>query len=248
MDQKKRASLTPQPFVILAMPRTGSHHLEALANEHPDVSANGELLNPWDTGWPGVDRTNMSDRELLELAFVRFPGRDEKYEVSRVGCKINEPQFHERHTFFEKLVAWPGLKVIALRRRNLLESLRSFVQARESGHWLAPSADGPAPIPPQVTLSPVDCKSYFRRAEDFYERIFARFSPQQVHEIYYEDLRESPRESLDGIWEFLRVPPHQLSGRHLLQQQETRPLSETVLNYVELRDHFRGTAYQAFFE
>nr|WP_283234686.1 sulfotransferase [Candidatus Protofrankia californiensis] len=240
--------MTPEPFVILTMPRTGSHHLEALANEHPNVLTNGELLNPWDTGWPGVDRTEMSDGELLELAFVRFPRRDEKYEVSCVGCKINEPQFHERPTFFEELAAWPRLKVIALQRRNLLESFRSLTQARDSGRWLAPSADGPAPVPPRVKLSPADCESYFRSAERFYGRIFARFPPEKIHEIYYEDLGDSPRECLARIWDFLGVPPHPLSGCLLLQQQETRPLGEAVLNYAELRDHFRGTPYQAFFE
>ncbi|SBW22887.1 Nodulation protein H [Candidatus Protofrankia californiensis] len=248
MNQERRALSAPEPFVILAMPRTGSHHLKALANEHPNVLTNGEILNPWDTDWPGVDRTEMSDRELLELAFVRFPRRDEKYEVSCVGCKVNEPQFHERPTFFDELAAWPRLKVIALQRRNLLESFRSFIQARESGRWLAPSADGPAPVPPRVKLSPAGCESYFRSAEEFYGRIFARFSPEKIHEIYYEDLRDRPGECMAGIWDFLGVSPHLLSGCLLLQQQETRPLSEAVLNYAELRGHFRGTPYQAFFE
>ncbi|OHV42881.1 hypothetical protein BBK14_31585 [Parafrankia soli] len=229
------------------MPRTGSHHLEALANEHPNVLANGELLNPWDTGWPGVDRTDMSDPELLELAFVRFPRRDAKYEVRCVGCKLNEPQFQERPTFFRELEAWPSLKVIALKRRNLLESFRSLIQARESGRWLAPSAHGPTPVPPRVKLSPADCESYFRSAEEFYGRIFASFSPEKIHEVYYEDLRDSPGECLAEIWDFLRVSPHPLSDCHLLQRQETRPLSEAVLNYDELRGHFQGTPYQAFF-
>jgi Sulfotransferase domain len=242
------AAVRPEPFVILALPRAGTHYLEALANEHPYVSSNGELLNPWDTGWPAVDRSVMSDTELLELAFVNFPKWDGKYEVSRVGCKINEPQFRERPTFFEEMASWPQLKVILLRRRNLLESLRSFKQARKSGQWLVHSADGPAPVPPQVTLPVADCEDYFLSAEAFYRSVFDRFAPEMVHVMWYEDLLDQPDICLDRVWDFLRIPPHRLSGRPQLQRQESRPLSETVKNYAELRDHFRGGPYSAFFE
>jgi hypothetical protein len=248
VNEKGRARSAPEPFVVLAMPRTGTHYLEELANEHPNVLSNGELLNPWDTGWPGVDRTGMSDRELLELAFVHFPQRKDKCAVSRVGCKINEPQFAERPTFYEELAAWPRLKVVLLRRRNLLESFRSLVQARESSYWLAPRTDGPVPVPPQVELSPTGCESYFRSADAFHERVFASFSPEKIYEIHYEHLRDRPGECLAGLWDFLQVSPHQLSGRHVLQRQETRPLSEAVLNHDELRDYFKGTPYDAFFE
>ncbi len=241
-------STRPEPFAILAMPRTGTHYLETLLNEHPAIVSNGELLNEWDAGWPGVDRTAMTDRELLDLAFVGFSKPPGKHEVNRVGCKINEPQFVERPAFFEELAAWPDVKVILLRRRNLLESLRSFSQARESRRWLAPCSDGPAPVPPQVKLSHEDCESYFLSADLFHCRVLTGFPPENVHEMYYEDLCDNPEAALAQVCDFLRIPPHQLSGRPVLQRQETRPLSETVMNYAELREYFQDSPYHAFFE
>lgn len=56
----------------MAMPRTGTHYLEALLNEHPKVLSNGELLNTCDTNWLDKARMLRSDRELLELAYL-FP-------------------------------------------------------------------------------------------------------------------------------------------------------------------------------
>lgn len=248
MNHESRFPTSPDPFVILAMPRTGSHYLETLLNEHPNVQSNGELLNSWDSGWPGADRTGMSDRDLLELAFVNFPVRDEKPKATSVGCKINEPQFGERPTFFEALAAWPRLKVVILQRRNLLESLRSFVQARQSRQWLAPVTEGPAPVPPSVKLSPATCESYFRDADNFYRRIFSSFPSEMACEVFYEDLLDSPEECMANLFDFLGVPPHLLSGGVVLQRQEMRPLSETVLNFDELFSYFRGSSYQCFFE
>ncbi len=63
---------SPGPFVILAMPRTGTHYLEELLNEHPNVLSNGELLNTYDTNWFDKDRLAGSDRALLELAYLRY--------------------------------------------------------------------------------------------------------------------------------------------------------------------------------
>ncbi|MGY3333553.1 hypothetical protein ACVILI_006630 [Mesorhizobium sp. USDA 4775] len=97
---------TPRPFVILAMPRTGTHYLEELLNEHPTVLSNGELLNEYDTNWPGKDRLLRPDRELLEHAYVRYPTRDHK-NVTHIGCKINEPQFRDRPAFFAEMIRWP---------------------------------------------------------------------------------------------------------------------------------------------
>lgn len=38
-------------------------------------------------------RGSCSDRELLECAYLRYPTRSGKIDVTHVGCKINEPQF-----------------------------------------------------------------------------------------------------------------------------------------------------------
>ncbi|MGF6969241.1 hypothetical protein OKW43_006336 [Paraburkholderia sp. WC7.3g] len=62
--------------------------------------------------------------------------------------------------------------------------------------------------------------------------------------------REPPREPaacLATIGDFLGVPALQLSGRAILQRQETRPLDQTVQNFHELRRHFADGPYARFF-
>lgn len=73
-----KSERSPEPFVILAMPRTGTHYLEELLNEHPNVVSNGELLNEFDPNWPDKARLLGSDRELLECAYLRYPARSDK--------------------------------------------------------------------------------------------------------------------------------------------------------------------------
>ncbi len=238
---------SPEPFSILAMPRTGTHYLEALLNEHPNVLSNGELLNTYDTNWPDKDRLLRSDRELLELAYLRYPRRSDK-KVTQVGCKINEPQFHKRPGFFDELARWPGLKVILMTRRNTLESLRSLVQARQSGEWLKFGSNNDAAPPPRVKLSIASCEAYFKTADDFHTRVTRSFASTNMLVIEYESLLHESTTLLATIWDFLGVAALQLSGRVILQRQETRPLDQTVQNFHELRLHFRDGPYARFFE
>ncbi|AJD43759.1 sulfotransferase nodulation protein NodH (plasmid) [Rhizobium gallicum bv. gallicum R602sp] len=241
------SALSPEPFAILGMPRTGTHYLEALLNEHPNVLSNGELLNTYDTNWPDKDRLLLSDCELLELAYLRFPMRSDK-KVTHVGCKINEPQFQERPDFFDELSRWPGLKVIFLSRRNTLESLRSLVQARQTRQWLKFSSDDDAAPPPRVELPIASCEAYFKAADDFHARVEHAFASASLLEIEYERLLREPAACLETIWDFLGVPSHQLSGRAILERQESRPLNETVENFDALRRHFADGPYARFFE
>ncbi|WP_026621876.1 LPS sulfotransferase NodH (plasmid) [Ensifer sp. WSM1721] len=240
-------ALSPEPFVILGMPRTGTHYLEALLNKHPNVLSNGELLNQYDANWPDKSRLLRSNRELLELAYLRCPARKET-KVTHVGCKINEPQFRERPGFFSELVRWPGLKVMLVVRRNALEALRSLVQARQSGQWLKFSSDKDTVPPPRVTLSIADCEAYFKTTEDFHTRVTRSFASSNMLEIEYEGLLGGPDKCLSTIWDFLGVPSRQLSGDAMLQRQEQRSLDQTVENFQELRRHFADGPYAGFFD
>ncbi|MEI9424261.1 sulfotransferase [Mesorhizobium sp. Cs1299R1N1] len=235
----------PGPFVILAMPRTGTHYLEEMLNEHPNVLSNGELLNTYDTNWLDKDRLIGGDRELLELAYLRYPNQTDK-KLTRVGCKINEPQFHDRPSFFAELACWPDLKVILLVRKNTLESLRSLTQARQTRQWLKFSSDNDAA--PPVKLAIACCEAYFKAADEFHSRVTRSFACSDLHAVEYENLLGEPSSCLAKIWDFLGVPAVGLSGTSNLKRQEARPLDETIENFEELRRHFSGGPYASFFE
>ncbi|MEX3960374.1 MULTISPECIES: sulfotransferase [Trinickia] len=242
------ATPPPQPFVILAMPRTGTHYLEELLNEHPNVSSNGELLNRYDANWADSDRLVRSDQELLKLAYQHYPPRAGKTNVAHVGCKINEPQFHDRPGFFDELTRWPGLKVILVVRENTLESLRSLKQARQSGQWLKFGSDSDSALPPRVRLTVEDCETYFKAADDFHARVARTFASTNMLAIDYESLLEEPCACLEKIWKFLGAAAHPFSGGTILQRQEGRSLDQTLENFHELKRHFAGGQYARFFE
>ncbi|WP_090873244.1 sulfotransferase [Paraburkholderia diazotrophica] len=239
---------TIEPFVILGMPRTGTHYLEELLNEHPNVSSNGELLNPYDAIWDNRKRLLLSDRELLEVAYLHYPSRTGKNAITHVGCKINQPQFQERPGFFDELARWPRLKVMLVIRRNTLESLRSLVQARQSGQWLKFGAGNDSGPPPQVTLKIEDCEDYLEAADDFHRLVMGSFSPTNILTVEYESLLGNPASCLHAVWAFLEIPVRPCSGSTVLQRQEVRPLEQTVLNFEELKRHFTGGQYESFFE
>ncbi|PBB14221.1 nodulation protein NodH [Mesorhizobium loti] len=236
---------SPSPFVILAMPRAGTHYLEELLNEHPSVLSNGELLNPYDTNWLDKDRLLGSDRELLELAYLRYPNATNK-KVTRVGCKINEPQFRERPGFFAELARWPCLKVILLVRRNTLESLRSLTQARQTRQWLKYTSGNDAN--PCVKLTVACCEAYFKTADEFHNLVARSFASTDLHVVEYESLLGEPSACLATIWGFLGIPAVRLSGATILKRQEARPLDQTIENFGDLRRHFAGGPYARFFE
>ncbi|WP_027155853.1 sulfotransferase [Mesorhizobium sp. WSM2561] len=239
--------LVPPPgaFVTLAMPRTGTHYLEELLNKHPNVLSNGELLNTYDTNWSDKGRLAGSDHELLELAYLRYPNQTNK-KVTRVGCKINEPQLHERPGFFGELARWPGLKVILMVRKNTLESLRSLTQARQTRKWLKFSSDNDAT--PSVKLAIPCCEAYFKAADEFHNRVARSFASADLHVVKYEDLLGEPSACMAKIWDFLGVAAFELTGTANLKRQEARPLDQTIENFEELRRHFAGGSYAGFFE
>ncbi|MEM5345624.1 sulfotransferase [Paraburkholderia azotifigens] len=239
---------TAEPFVILGMPRTGTHYLEELLNAHPSVLSNGELLNSYDTNWSDTSRLLRSHRELLELAYLHYPVRTGKTLATHVGCKINQPQFQERPGFFEELALWPRLKVMLVIRRNTLESLRSLVQARQSGEWLKYGAGNESGPPPRVVLTIEVCEAYFEAADDFHRHVADSFAPKNVLSIDYQSLLSNPAGCLEAAWTFLGTSVHPCSHRTALQRQEVRPLDQTVLNFDELKRHFRGGPYEKFFE
>jgi LPS sulfotransferase NodH len=231
----------PLPFVVLASARTGSTHLMEVLNQHPNVVAQLELLNPNAPGWRGIDREAMPTSELLRLGYEQYPRRGSA--VASVGCKIidNQTQDH-RSQVLDELAGWSQLRVIRLHRLNVFEAIRSRAQAKQSGQWQRWVGSASEPPPPRVRLERDECLVYIRNAEAFSRRVKELFPPERTLTLSYEELwLQAPQASLDAVWRFLEVEAYLPST--VLQRLESRPLSETVLNYAELHEWFADTPY-----
>lgn len=195
------------------MPRSGTHYLEELLNEHPNVVSNGELLNEHDPNWPDKARLLRSDRELLECAYLRHPTRSDKTDVTHVGCKINEPHFYDRPGIMAELGALAAPRRRRVSYKSPLESLRSLVQARQTGEWLKYGSVSDGKPPPLVSLSLNICETYFKTSAEFHDRIRQSFASSNILELEYERLLREPHLRLELVWEFLELPVRPVSGR-----------------------------------
>ena len=131
-------------FVIVSGARTGSHMLAAALNSSPNILCFREVLN--DTldfiqyGVEGYDDFSEEDMALRSDDPLRF--LDERIfcqhpkEIRAVGFK-----FHYGHVYcfpgiVERMAADTDLRVLHLRRRNMLQALVSLKFAEKTGIWL----------------------------------------------------------------------------------------------------------------
>lgn len=133
----------PLRFIVIGKGRSGTNLLVQALNSHPHVRCFGELFN-WrrpsiDFGLPGYDGYNAADLRLREsdpLTFLDeriFTGHPD--DIRAVGFKL-------LYQHYLGLKVRPGeivgaeLRVIHVRRRNLLRSLVSQELAEQTGEWL----------------------------------------------------------------------------------------------------------------
>jgi LPS sulfotransferase NodH len=228
----------------MTVARSGSWHLVELMNSHPSVVCNGEPLSTEDMTWP----PEMDTHELLGHGFTAGLRREPISEHPLAsGFKVlRENLWFERFSgLLPTILGWPGLRVVILRRDNMLETLRSRTQAEASGLWQ--TITGSEDAQPAVTLSPGLCRMYFRRTEVFFDQVRRLARGVPTVETSYEQIVADRAAALAPIWALLDVDELPLSSSPL-RRLEARGLDQTLTNYEELRAAFVGTPYSRFFQ
>ena len=139
------------------------------------------------------------------------------------------------------------LKVIQLKRRNILRAYLSLERAQKTGNWLthsAPASADEAGSP--LYLDPVKCRRVFaeaRAGESEYARYFAN---HRTTAVFYEDLATRFPAEMRRLQQFLEVPDEPVRpGTH---KMATQALSEAIENYAELKREFKDTQWAVLFE
>jgi hypothetical protein len=200
----------PWRVVVLAHPRSGSNSLVEILDRHRDVSIVNEPFNENFASW-GPNNPDYLARlvngelfeDLLDELFAEFTGLKElSYQVDDDALAI--------------LVGRPDVKVIALRRRNVLQTAVSQVIAERTGLWKTWDAernldDYYRGLPP---LDVAEVASRMRWTCDETARIdaaIAALAPGRLKRLDYEDLYESQpadaRSVVSDIWSFLDLEP-----------------------------------------
>lgn len=240
--------MRPHRFVVVAMPRTGSWNLVETLDNHPEICCNGEIFNPDDGSWGTPDpRSGLSPQELLKLGFSGRILRQPKSTVRAVGFKVLEDQLRAPGSLqpvLRMLGAWSGLTVLVL-RRNLLEVLRSTLQAEATGSWLVRDGDE-VTQPPSVHVDPDVCARFFRHCEDYYRSLRGTLADAALLDVTHGRMINDRTAQLAEIQAHLGVAVRELHGSGLVRQ-EHRPLSITIENFDELRTVFAGSLYAEYF-
>ena len=250
---KTRRSPPATRFVILASARTGSNLLQGMLDSHEQVSCFGELFNDsnpshiqWNTSRE-IRAEDIALRDADPCGFLEQRVFAVPPHVRAVGFKLF--YFHAVQGPWSAI--WPylrgmsGLRVLHLRRTNLLRKLVSERLAARTGKWWI-NRDEDAYCDVSIELGYDECMGEFDSARNYERDGLQRLAGQAVLDLTYERLAAAPEIEANRALEFLGVAPQILQAR--IKRQLRDPLTKVVSNYSELAARFAGTADAAFFD
>ena len=152
------------------------------------------------------------------------------------------------------LTAVKNLKVIHLKRKNILRTLVSRAIAGKTDQWVQKAdshdtgsrTDKQILADKQIFISPGECLDGFNETRDREILFDRRFQHHDKIEVFYEDLTRHRAQELNRIQEFLGVDITPLSSG--LVRQNPEPLSQLISNYSQLKKFFGDTQWSSFFQ
>jgi LPS sulfotransferase NodH len=238
-------------FIILGRSRSGSNFLRGLLNAHSQIIVFEELFkNPDTIGW-GLDGYPQGGRTLQRFQSdpVQFVEQDVFKKLSErikaVGFKIF--YYHAHGTRLEPI--WDYLKdhteirVLHLKRRNILKTHLSKKRAELTDSWI--NLTGTHEQIPEITLDFDECRADFEQTRTWERSYDEFFESHRKLELFYEDLAPNYAERMKNVQEFLGVDYENVQPQ--TYKQASRPLSDSIANYLELKRQFKGTPWEEFF-
>jgi hypothetical protein len=254
-------------FVIVSHLRSGTHLLRTALESHPAIVCQTEVFNSDNPNLPYPLSTPTS-RILGDWVFRNFSP-----EVERVGFVLQVyhpwglkafPGIRANPVWgdvWSQLAAMPDLRVIHLRRDNLLRRHLSHVMARKTGNWHAwvpdtvdkvthlgavPRVGATRSHPGPVRLDHERLVVDFEETEQLHRLAAERFSYHPVYSLSYEALCRDFHGVCDRVQTFLGVHPIRMTAA--VTKLEQRSLAESIVNYDALKRRFSGSRWQAFFD
>lgn len=239
-------------FIILCAPRTGSNYLRSLLNSHSAAVAFGEIFRSTTSiGWdlPGFSQSNrlislmnMHPRTFLEAAVFR----NMPVHIHAVGFKLFYQQARDgrRKFIWDHLEKNRSVKIIHLKRENALKAYLSLVRARDTGVWHV-TARRPVEAPP-VRLEFEACANHFINMREYRRYVEKHFQHHAKIDVLYEDLSADPDREMERVLNLLGLELEKT--RSAVVKQSSRPLHQAISNYHELKQRFKSTPWESYFE
>ncbi len=238
-----------QKFILLGTARVGSTLLQSYLNMHPEIYCEGEIYNTDHLkmyGKPDVLIKQMNDNPLKYLKTYGFPEVSRK--IKHAGFKLfyNHFQTENTKTIRDYLVKNKDIKIIHIKRKNMLRNLVSLKIAEKTNEWRSFSEKSNIDKK-RICLTKEECLNEFESLEKIIATVEQNFKEHQILDVFYKDLSENTEEVMLEVFGFLGAP--QISVKKTaLKKQNREKLSQLVLNFHELKKEFQNTKWTDFFE
>jgi LPS sulfotransferase NodH len=247
-------TLRYRKFVIVATARTGSTLLINLLRSHGQARVFGELFRSQETiGWDVRPFATLQSSDVVSLyradpvaflenhVFCRWPR-----PCGTVGFKLfyYHARTPEHSVVWDYLAADPEIRVIHLRRRNLLAQYYSLRLAHQTNSWTKSAMPKSTPAP--MSLDPQECQDHFGWVRSLEEECAAFFARHDVCDVWYEDLVADQQRTMVGIQDFLGLTRHLV--KPTIARQRSTPLQLAIANYDDLNKALHETPWSIFFQ
>lgn len=259
-----------QRFVVISYLRSGTHLLRTALESHPTIRCQTEVFNsdnpnlPYSLATPTEEVLNTWVYNNINPGTTRVGFVLQAYHPNALqafpGIRAN-PHWSD---IWDLLNAMPELKVIHLRRNNLLKRHLSHMQARSSGQWHNWKAETLNNIslletPPATHIDRYDVKQHVHSldpevlAQDFKEvESWHNFAEKKLEnkasiKLSYENLHHNFDEECRKFLTFLDVD-NTVKLQSSVRKLENRSLAKSIENYRELQKHFSDSNWSHFFE
>ncbi|MDH4229819.1 MAG: Stf0 family sulfotransferase [Nitrospirota bacterium] len=236
------------PFVVVTTGRSGSNLLKSLLNAHGQVRAYGELFRTvgrvgWDLPFhprigPPLQLMDRNPGAFLE----RYLYGTQPFPLQAVGFKLfyHHAQRGGRNKVWDYLAGRRDIRVIHLKRQNILRTYVSTVQAHRSGVWHSTRATisdtGPLHIEPKRCL---EFLVNTRKRQEETDRLFSR---HRLLTLHYEKLAADKNAAMKQVCDLLGIPFRPTETP--LRKQGGKDLEESIANYEELKSHLSETEWE----
>jgi LPS sulfotransferase NodH len=239
-------------FIILGRSRTGSNFLRGLLNSHPQVVTYGEVFQnshslEWDhTNYLRSNKTQyLLNNEPITLIdkkiFRKYPRN-----ILAVGFKLfyYHAQEYPWKSVWGYLQENQDIKILHMKRKNLLKTHLSRKVAVTTDRWV--STNDVSAVEKTITLDYQECLEDFIKTRHEESDADNLFRNHQRMDVIYEELSNDYQQKMIQIQSFLNVPNVEVLPKTF--QQSKLPLSRAINNYHELKDRFKGSEWEVFFD
>ena len=243
-----------QRFVIVSQARSGSTMLGTAMGRHPQVIMHGEIFGGYNypLNFYGIDE-RMPWPTPLEIALKKIRDRDiTRFLNDFVFCNTARKAIGFKFKF-EEFALWPTvpdfivrekIKIIFLRRRNLLQRYFSEVEALATGSFNTTDSvgTGSAIIDVDSAWSLPAINDALEASHAFEQTAEKRFSDNPVLRLDYEDMISDWNQCFTAVSNFLGIVA-------LVQDpiSEKRGGSDTIRQRIDLnkvQSRFRHTKFR----